>query len=143
MSDATQYDSNQVVAVFGSIKIDEKGVDEFVVIEPAEDDYTIVTGVGGQTVFNRSNNKGCKVTIRVLQTSPVNRLLSEARKADLASPNGTFSAFTVIDRLSGSELHSGSKAKITRPPNASFGKQAKDNEWTIFVADMDLNFGGH
>lgn len=135
------YNSDEVSVVFGSVSMSEKGLDEFCTVEQLEKDYTTTEGVGGDVVFNRTNSKLCRVTVRLLQTSRVNKLLSEIRAADLASGNGVFEALTVRDRL-GNDLHTSSEAKIEGPPSSSYSKEAGELEWS-FLAPMDLHHGGH
>jgi len=139
---ATQYSSREVVVIVGSVTIDERGIDEFCVIEKAEDDYSTVVGADGHVVFSPTNNDLATMRVTIMQTSKSNKLLSEMRKADRASANGTFFAVTVRDRL-GNDLHSGSQSKIIRAPDPRYAKNPGENVWVFAIADMDLDSAGH
>lgn len=143
MADLKTYASSEVVVVFGAIPISELGgydEGEFLTIEENEDKFTLKVGTDGEGVRNRQNNNSALITIKVMQTSAANGLLSALHALDKASGAGIV-PFYCYDP-SGTALHTAAKAWIKKGPPRSYSNEAQVREWVIETHDLKSLDGG-
>ena len=136
------YDCNQLTCTVGTALIDSGFADgDIITVESNEDDWKPVEGADGSVGFAKTNSKLSKVTIRLLQGSKKNDLLSAIRALDLATPGGLMVPFFLNDR-NGRSLYMSTKCRIAGPPkNIAFSSEVKTREWMIYLTQT-LRFDG-
>lgn len=144
MSDTTAvYSADEITCVFAGILIEGFAEDEAITIEPESDDYEDVVGVDGHVAVSKTRDQRHTVTLKLLQTSPTNDLLSAHRAAGLAAPNGLGVAPILIQDRQGRSLHAGEHAWIKKAPDVAYARSAKEREWVIRVAKLSNFIGGN
>lgn len=137
------YDSNEVTCVACSIPIDGGWAeDDFITIDQDSDDYEDVVGVDGDVVVSKTNDLRATVTLKLLQTSRANSLLSALRLVGLGAPNGAGMGVFQVRDGNGTLLHFAEKCWIAKPPQIVFGKTAKGREWKLRCGRLIRNDGG-
>lgn len=140
---AAFYDPDQVLVYFAGILVQGFADGEFIAVEQMSDGFTSVVGSDGEVARSKSNDRRVKVTIKLLQTSSANALLSAAHIADLAAPNGVGASVLTIEDLHGGSIVQGAQAWIVKFPDAPYDRTAKSREWIIEVADGVRVEGGN
>lgn len=137
------YDANEVTVNFGGLPI-EAGYDdgEFVLIEQQEDDFVIKVGTDGEVTRSRTNNQLTQVTIKLMQSSSGNAVLSALRLLQLLGGGADVGTLMVRDRQ-GTSIFVSAEAWINKPPDASFDREAKVREWPLMCAAMKRFDGGN
>jgi hypothetical protein len=78
-----------------------------------------------------------------MQTSSANDLLSALAALDRNTPGGAgVGTFMARDRQGRAIFHA-EKAWISKTPNVSFDRQAKEREWTLRCAELVEVHGGN
>jgi hypothetical protein len=138
------YDSKEVSVIFAGILIDSGfAEDTFVAIEQASDDFETVVGCDGEVTRSKTNDHRATVTVTLMQSSTLNTALSVLNNIDRKAKNGAGVGPLLIKDRNGTSLYAASKAWVKRPPNAEFGKTAKERAWMIECADLERLDGGN
>lgn len=116
--------------------------DNHIEIEPKQADYQEKSGVDGEVVRVRSNDRRATVRIKLQQTSLSNGYLSQLRDDDRLSPLGQTFTLSVEDLNTGSRFTS-PQAWIERAPKAGYGVTAQDREWMIVCSSMEIILNGN
>jgi hypothetical protein len=129
-----KYNPDHVAITAAGVLIQGYADGEFVVIEHMTDQFQEEVGTDGEVVVSPSNDRRMKITIKLMQTSQSNPVLSSLLNAQLnaAGPMPTFE-IQVEDTDGGTTAH-GSEAWIAKWPSSSFDRTAKSREWEIHVA---------
>jgi hypothetical protein len=147
MKDFAVYNSNQVIALAGTIPIDSgRGDDEFCAIAKAEDEATYKASVDGAGTMSETNNTYHTVTMTLMKTSKGNALLSGLHKAGLAQGNGRTKIIvpiSVVDKGSNGNLFIAPEAWIVKFPDESYAKEANTVQWVFGCHDPERFIGGH
>lgn len=138
------YTSSDIVATFGGVPLNSGRADgEFIKIEPITASFTRKAGADGEVTRSRSNDKGAKITITLMQTSDSNALLSAIHLLDITASNGAgVAAFSVVD-LGGTSLHFAAEAWIMQPADVTYAPEAGTRVWVMECAQMTGTVGGN
>ena len=140
----TTYDADQVLITFGGIVIDSGYADgTFVKEEKDATAFTYKVGTDGSVTRSKTKNKVRKVTITLMQSSYINDLLSQMLITDLAAPNGAGIAPFMLKDQNGTSQTSAPHAWIEAPPDAEWGREANEREWTFVLADASVVVGSN
>lgn len=135
------YSADEVTVVFASILMQGFAEDEAVTVEMESDDYEDVVGVDGFVAVSKTRDERGTVTIKLLQTSPTNDVLSAHRMAGLLAPNGAGVGALLVKDRQGRSLYTAEHAWIQKAPDAAFARAAGAREWVIRCAKL-INFTG-
>lgn len=136
------YDSKQVILTIGAHAVTGYAEDDFISVEENSDGVTHTVGANGELARSISQDKTCKITITLQQTSPTNDVLSALADADRVAGDGLF-AIAMAD-LRGTSLLLDSNSWVIKKPETSFGKEIKEREWTIQTSnEVTYNVGGN
>lgn len=143
MSQFYTYDPDRVSVIVGAAPIEGWQDGEFVTIEMSSPMFTDVVGVDGQVTRSKVMNRTATVTVKIMQSSKSNDILSGLLNADLAAPNGAgVVPFYMRDR-SGRSLYTGVRCWVSEWPTVTMDRGALVREWKIRVADMEMFLGGN
>lgn len=138
-----EYDPTQITVAVAGILCEGFADGEFVTVERDSDAFSDVVGTDGDVSRSRSSDKRGTITIKLLQTSPTNALLSALHEADLNTPGGAGVGQAVVrDRLNGATKFSANHAWIMKAPDVSLDRTATSREWKIRCADLSSFEGG-
>lgn len=116
--------------------------EEGITIEPNDDADTLTIGADGTPMHSLKSNKGAKVTVRLLKTSPVNQQLSLALAFQRASgANWGQNSITLMNTVSG-DMHTLQQVAFARSPSITYAKEGGMNEWTFNAGIWDFALGG-
>lgn len=137
----TTYEFNRVSAVFGPILFDGYQAGEGITIAQDAPRFTKIVGVDGKVTRAKSHNRMATVTIRLMQTSAQNDLLSALLNLDSEAPNGAGILPLYIRDRNGRSLYTAPEAWLEGFGDVSFDGEPTARDWVIGVARL-LNFTG-
>lgn len=134
------YSSDQVMVIWGVISmgfpLGGRGPDTFCKVERNEDSFKRKAGADGEQVRSRMLDHSGKVTVTLMQTSPINALLDAALLADEASPAGVSIFPLMVKDFGGNGLWVASEAWISKPASAEMAAEAGTREWVFECANL-------
>jgi hypothetical protein len=134
--DLRLYDPDQVLIVVAGIPIKGWADGEFCTVEYETDAFSDVCGTDGEVTRSKSNDRRATVTLRLMQTSPSNALLSALFNLDANSPGGAgVGPFLLANGLTGTKL-AGEKCWIAKPPPSKWDRTPTEREWKVRVASL-------
>ena len=137
------YDPNRVSIILGGIPMQGFADGDFLEITYVSDQFMEVAGTDGEVSRSKSNDNRATVTVRLMQTSKTNALLSALVNTDLNADGGAgVGAFLVAD-LSGNTLLQSENAWIKKIPDQSFGRESQERAWTIMCDELRSFVGGN
>lgn len=137
------YDADQITISFGTVVLKGLAEDDFLTLDQDTDDFTDVVGVGSEVTRSKTTDRRATLTVRLMQTSDDNDLLSAINNADFRAANGAgISAVMVRDRGTGRALFAGPESWIAKAPQVVYGRSAKVREWKIRIANLERFDGG-
>lgn len=137
------YNPDQIIITFSGIIMSEFAESDMISIEPVSDSFTSVVGVDGTASRARNLDERAEITISLMQTSPINDLLSAVMNLDTKTPNGSgVGAFALLDNQ-GTTLFTSPQAWFTRWPDLEYGRAVGMREWTIQAASCEWFIGGN
>lgn len=139
--DLRLYHPDEIFCSLAGIPISGYADGEMIRIEPEGPAFDDVVGTDGEVTRSKTNDDRHTVTIRLMQSSPVNDLLSTLHLLDKNAPGGVGVGVFVCRDKQGTTLHSAEKAWISKSPDSSFDRIPTVREWIIRVAKM-ISFHG-
>lgn len=141
MSQLTNYSPDEVMCSFLTVIVSGYADGTFIEVERNEDGFTEYVGSGGEVCHTRSLNKTAKVTLTLMQTSPINDLLSAIAIQDEfdGSAYGPF----MVSNLNGDTLCQAAECRIAKMPKMERGKDSGTVVWTFMAANMEIFIGGN
>ena len=132
------YDPAEVIVTFGGADIEGFAPGSFITVEQNADAFAIVVGNRGDVARSKTSNRTARITVRLMQTSQSNDLLSTAHNLDLNAPNGAGVApITVRDAATGSAFYAATEAWVVRAPTANFDSTDTPREWVFECARLE------
>ena len=139
--DMRVYDSDQVFCSVAGVPISGFADGEWLRIERETAKFDDVVGTDGEVTRSKTNDDRATITVRLMQSSPTNDLLSAIHLSDANTPGGVgVGPFLLIDRQ-GTTLVNAEKCWISKEPNISLDRTATEREWTIRCAKL-ISFHG-
>ena len=123
------YDPSQVVCTFLGSPITGYADGTFVKVDRAEDGFALKVGAAGEAARSRNKNKSGTISFTLMQTSPMNDILSAAADADELLGTGVGAA--MVKDINGTTLVLAATAWIKKRPSVEFGKEVGDREWVL------------
>lgn len=139
------YSLSSVNWIHGGVPISTiggAGESDFFTPERVQADFEFKEGADGSVTRSATNSKLAKITLKTMQSSDVNGVLSALLANDVKSPGGAGIVPGVITDLpNGTTGITYSQGWIAGPPACPFGKEAQEREWT-FYAYCEIYFVG-
>lgn len=111
--------------------------EEGISVEPLDDINIMQVGADGSGQHSLSANKSCRVTVRLLKTSPVNQQLSLMMNFQRASASAHGQNTINITDLARGDVITCTQAAFARAPTLNYQKAAGINEWTFDCVSYD------
>lgn len=130
--DTKQLNADEVTADFGGKDVNKGTADgEFCTIEFENALVEHATGSSGELVvsMNMAHDTAI-VTIKVWQTSDANDVFEDCRQAWITKTGKRFRSLYIRDR-NGRAVYRGTAFTVKAPPNPSFDRGVKVNEWKL------------
>jgi hypothetical protein len=134
------FDLKKVNVIFGVAKITGYADGDAISIEEKEDAFKVAVGADGDADRIRNRANYLEIVLNILQTSPMNQILSAIHTADRAV--GIPLPFLLKDN-GGSTVIGAGAAWIKGFPKIAMGNDSKSKEWTIHATDYLINVGGN
>lgn len=141
------YNANEITIDIAGARIGEMGgfADGEFLRGPEMDSDAIldVVGTDGEVTVGKSNDRRATFTLRLMQSSDANDVLSALYNTMLASPGlAGAGPFYVRDRQ-GRTVFRSRTCWIAKPPDGSFDRTATAREWKIRVDKLERFDGGN
>lgn len=115
--------------------------DEGITIDPSGEIDAMQIGADGTGQHSLHADKSGKVTVRVLKTSPVNKLLSALYNFQTASAaSHGQNTITISDSVRG-DVITCRQCAFAKAPNLSYGKEAGTQDWEFNSIAIDRVLG--
>lgn len=137
MARFAKYRADQVaVTVAGVLMSGFADADDAIMIENMSDQVDSVVGIDGEVAASVTNDRRVKLTLKLMQTSASNAILSSLLNDYINSPNGSTFAAQAEDTIGGS-LAQGADCLVLGWPKSGFGRKAQERTWEILIATAD------
>jgi hypothetical protein len=136
------YSADKVIITVGTTVLSGFADGDFVTAAYAEDRATPKSGADGGVGVSRNASKLGTIVVTLSATSAANDALSTIFNLDAVTGKSTVVPIGVAD-LSGRTLIAGANCWLQVAPEATFGKEIGDREWTFGVADLVMFLGGN
>ena len=136
-----QYDPKNFTLVCGGFVISGFSDDSFVKVMRDQDAFSKKTGVDGITTRAKNSVYTGSITIKLMQSSASNDVLSNFALLDQQDPPVGEFAVLAKDTL-GRSVFSAQTAWVKKFPDSEFKKDVNDREWVIDCGQLDIFVGG-
>lgn len=136
-----RYNPNLVAVTIAGVLADGYADGSFVDIKAVTDAFQDVCGTDGEVALSPSNDRRVELTLKLMQTSLMNTVLTGLIRRQLANPNTPTFEVSVENTLGGS-LTSGAECWISKWPDEGYDRTAGSREWTIRIANGDRSING-
>lgn len=143
MADMKVVDLDQQVITLGSIRALGWAEGDSMTIAFDGPAYNYVAGGDGEAVRSKNFNRSAVITLRLMQSSQVNDLLSALHAADYLAPNGAGVVPFQWKDLQGTTQLGGKQCWIEAPPNPTLGPTGQAREWTLRIHKLEGIYGGN
>ena len=131
------YNARNIDCTFGPVAL-TSGFSEGgkVTINMLEDAYSMSVGTAGESTVSVMNNESAEMIIPLKVTSSAHKEMVTLYTASKLAPSGViFLPFACIDRVRGLKYFA-PEAFIVKLPDAEYGQEAGDREWTLNTGCM-------
>ena len=134
---------------FANIVLNVKGIvidnyaegDDDITVEPLVDAATTKVGADGHMVASISANRGCRVVIKLQQTSPGNAVMQRFYNLQLVA-GAAFSPLSLgMKDVMLQDVVTATGGLITKQATLKRGAQANDTEWTLEFEHYTVDAG--
>lgn len=137
------YDPTQVAVNVAGAVMHGFADGEFVTFEEDSDAFSDAVGTDGEVTRSKSSDARGTLTIKLMQSSDSNDILSAVFELDRSSPNGAGVFAASVEDLNGRSLHSGAECWVSKAPAVSYDRTPKPREWKIRIANTKRIDGGN
>lgn len=142
---AETYDPKLYTVIVAAIPVDAAAYadGEFIKVERDTDKFTDVAGTGGGVARAKQHDDRATVTLTLLQTDPMNAVLSTLANLDANTDGGQgVGPFALNDR-GGLSKYAAAKSWISRMPDVVLDKGVTARVWKIRLAKLVGFEGGN
>lgn len=116
---------------------------EGITVEMAEDKDNMVVGADGVVMHSLHAGNAGTITVRLLQTSPVNQQMKALYDYQrLSAANWGQNVITINNPASG-DVTVGRDAAFRRAPTITYATDGTTNEWAFNVGNIDTHLGDY
>jgi len=129
------YSADRIMMSVGGVPVTGLAKGTFVKVEYNEDTWKLEVGSDGHWMRVYNANRSGKVTLTVMQDSPLNTTLSTYERLDRATRNSQI-PFNLVDPEGGTNIVA-AKAWVTKMPAIEFSGEATNREWVLESGNLD------
>jgi len=133
------YSPADVKIVYGGVEMTGFADSSFVTIEFAADSFTKKVGADGSVTRIRVADDSGSVTIKLLQSSSSNEILTALMEADRAGLTGALPI--IVKDANGTSLYTCGKAWVSTRPSVDYSNDVGTLEWKIDCDHLAALFG--
>lgn len=137
------YDPSKVDAICGVLPLTGFAAGSFITVEFDEDAFTKYVGSQGEGARAKSCNVAAKVTIRLMQTSDSNDVLTDFALADKFANGGIF-PFAIKDNSpNGRTFCIADSMWVKKQPSIDYSNEIGVREWVLDTTNLTVYLGGN
>lgn len=129
------FDSKLHDIIIDGVPVSDYADDTKIKIAYDEDFRSVTTGVDGATTTNEHHNRNAKISISILQSSPLNAILTQ-----LARSKKQFTVAYTDRNFNGDVGSFASLSHFVKIPDIEIGQDAKGREWVIQAINLKPTF---
>lgn len=139
------YDSKRVLVTISAGALGTHIATQFVEgsrveVTKDEDAITMSKNSDGGGVFNVTNDESGAIVLHLQQSSPTNDFLSSVLSLQRLTGGGECSV--MVKDANGRSLHHTPAARLQKSPDAEYGTEASEREWTFVCLEINDFIGG-
>lgn len=138
-----QVDLDQQFIIVAGIRIQGFGDGDAATLAFTGPAWIYKKGADGLGTRSKNLDRSALLTLRVMQSSDVNALLSALHNLDWKSVNGAGLGSTMIKDGQGTTLLTGKDSYIEAPPDITIAAAASVREWKIRIDHVEGVWGGN
>lgn len=135
------YDAKAVVAFINNVLCTNFADGDHISIAMNEDQYKLKVGNTGEATRSKTNNLSGRFTFTLMQSSPMNDILSALMLADSQSPLGATIPITVKDNL-GTSFFIAPACWCVKWPDHKNSMEAQGKQWVYETGSLSMQFHG-
>lgn len=136
------WNPDQVDVIVGGVPMSGFSEDGMIELEESEERFIVVKGVDGEITRSKVVARLATLTIKLMNTSRSNDVLSALHTLDLSTSGGAgVVPFGVIDR-NGTSLMAAPEGWVNGFPPVKMGKQGEERTWKCTIIDYRMFVGG-
>jgi hypothetical protein len=130
------YNADEVMVAVNGIPLDSGYDDgEFLTIEFDTDKVSKKVGTNGEVVFSKTRDRSGTITIKLLQTSTGNAILTALSQLYEEGKGQTGIVNFAMEDLNNGETFAAAQAVVAQDPAVSMDREATGREWKLFFAE--------
>lgn len=129
-----EYDPTDVDLFVSGVPIDGFADGEMITLSFTSQAFTSKVGSTGEVARSRSSDRRAVCTIKLMQTSDSNDLLSALYTADQLAKNGAGVGAFLLRDGQGRSIYTGESCWVQKHPDVSFDREPGAREWVIEIA---------
>lgn len=135
------YDPGRVKITFGGVPLSGFADGTFIKVSRSSDGFTKIVGTDGTVTRTKSLDKSGEIVVTLSQSSSVNAALTAIALIDETSNRGVL-PIAIAEMATGNVYVSG-YAWIKKQPDAEYGKESTNREWTFECAELRMFTAGN
>lgn len=136
------YDPDLVTFTFAGVTLEGYAADGMIDVEFSDEAFKVVRGLDGVLTRSKVVGRFATLTVKLMQTSRSNAVLTGILTQDLLSSGGAGVSPAMLKDGNGASLLVSDEAWINDFPSISYGGEAGPREWKITIASPKVIEGG-
>jgi hypothetical protein len=137
------FDPDNMLIAFAGIPISGYAKGSFITLAQNTESFVTLTGVDGETIRIKVGDNSFTVTVKLLQSSDSNAVLSAIHLSDLEAANGAGVGIFAMSDLSGTTVLASAESFIMGYPESDFDDAGTTREWKFFCNNPTVVVGGN
>lgn len=135
------YNPAEVFVSYAGFTLQGFADGEMITVDRNDDAFKLYIGSDGEGARSKSNNKSAVITVRLMQTSDSNDIITALAKADEVANAGS-GPFMIKDG-NGRTLLIAENCWVQKLPTVTFGKEVGEREWKLESDSVEEFIGGN
>lgn len=135
------YDAKSVTAFINGVLATNFADGDHISIAMNEDQWKLKIGNTGEGTRSKTNNLSARFTFNLMQSSPMNEVLSGFMATDMQVPLGTVIPIAVRDNM-GTSFFVSPTCWLVKWPEAKFAMEAQGKQWVYETNSLSMQFHG-
>lgn len=138
-----QYNPKEVILTVGPNIISGFADGSFIDVVRNEDAWSLQIGTDGEGTRSKSNNRSGTFTIKLMQSSDSNQVLSALALLDEQSGAGMVPVMVKDGSPGGTTLAIAENCWVKKLPDVGYDRAAVSREWAMETDILTINVGGN
>ena len=135
------YDCKLVSTFINGVLMTNYSDGDSIAVAMNEDQFKVKIGNTGEATRSKTNNLSGRFTFSLMQSSPMNDVLTALMVADLVAPTGAVYSIVIIDAL-GTTRFTAPASWLTKWPDHKNAMEVQAKSWVYETGSLSMQFHG-